>query len=200
MKFSFQSAPHFAMHFVLAVVVSLSIQAFASAQTKSDSNFALKNLVKAKFAKTEEGPSIAFTIAGSRTETRVRMVPITRMRTETRTRTRTVEGKPVAETYTVQVPYTEMVSQSYSVVVPGGKTQKFVKLDDISFYKLDGSIPEKDEVKKLLENESPILLLKTDPSKAKIKPASDYLRKALHPNLLLAVTNAFPAKTTKKKK
>jgi hypothetical protein len=48
-------------------------------------------------------------------QTRTRMVPVTRMRTENRTRTREDGSK---ETYQVQVPYTEMVTQNYSVQVP----------------------------------------------------------------------------------
>jgi len=56
------------------------------------------------------GPSRART----RLETRTRSVPVTRIRTETRTRN--INGR--IETYQVQVPYTEHVTQSYAVNVP----------------------------------------------------------------------------------
>ena len=49
-----------------------------------------------------------------RTEARTRSVPVTRMRTETRTRN--INGR--FETYQVQVPYTEQVTQNYTVNVP----------------------------------------------------------------------------------
>ena len=64
-----------------------------------------------------------------RSESRTRVVPVTRMRTETRTRqvpvtktrmesrTRTL-GDGTKETYQVSVPYTEMVTQNYTVQVP----------------------------------------------------------------------------------
>ena len=53
------------------------------------------------------------------TETRTRMVPVTKTRTETRTRNVTLEdGSIVQQQYSVSVPYTEQVSQNYTVQVP----------------------------------------------------------------------------------
>ena len=59
---------------------------------------------------SSEGPSRSRT----RLETRTRSVPVTRIRTETRTRN--INGR--IETYQVSVPYTENVTQNYTVQVP----------------------------------------------------------------------------------
>ena len=54
-----------------------------------------------------------------RTESRTRMVSVTKMRAETRTRTvRNADGTETEMVYTVMVPYTEQVQQTYQVQVP----------------------------------------------------------------------------------
>ena len=46
------------------------------------------------------------------------MVPVQRMRTETKTREVMIDGRMVKQKYTVQVPYTELVSPDYTVARP----------------------------------------------------------------------------------
>jgi hypothetical protein len=52
-------------------------------------------------------------------ESKTRDIPVQKFRTEARTRTVDVEGKTVEQTYTVNVPYTEMITQTYQIEALG---------------------------------------------------------------------------------
>lgn len=78
-------------------------------------------------------------------EAKTRDIPVQKFRTETRTRTVDVEGKTVEQTYTVNVPYTEMVTQTYPVGVlgiapPGNAPTKRVNvlMKDVRAWHVDG--------------------------------------------------------------
>ncbi|MEM6365796.1 MAG: hypothetical protein AAF745_15310 [Planctomycetota bacterium] len=94
------------------VVISMAGQASPSGPAP------LKNQIVTYQKLAGKTPGIASSNVTMRQEVRTRLVPVQRTRAETRTRTVQEDGKEVTKNYTVQVPYTEMVTQTYTVAIP----------------------------------------------------------------------------------
>lgn len=116
-----------------------------------------------------------------KTVQRTREVPVTRIRKEKRMR-RVPAGKPLSQkadgatsennqdgaeprmvdqTYEVNVPYTEMVTQKYTVTVPGELRPTTVDLSDVQAWTPDGLKLKEDALKKILTSPRPVLPLRS---------------------------------------
>ena len=107
-----------------------------------------------------------------RTETPTRSVPVTKIRNETRTR-RLADGsietykaqvpytENVTQNYTVQVPYTENVEQSYTVQVPYTANGKRIEKADYGKYGLNaGALSQETEKEALVASNRSVDLLR----------------------------------------
>lgn len=99
------------------------------------------------------------------TETRTKVIYVTKYRTETRTR-EVVQpnGESVTQTYTVQVPYTEAVEQTYTVQVPFGATKFTVPMAMVRAWNLSGEPVDPASLARRLAKPTYVIASESDPS------------------------------------
>jgi hypothetical protein len=147
--------------------------------------FELGDLVLAKISDGAKGAQLVALVEQTRAEERE--VQVTVLRQEQKTRKVLVgEGdqkKEVEQTYTVSVPVTE--SRNIVTQVPIGKKPTSYAMEQIKIYKLDGTIVQLEEAKKLLEKMQPVFLVQQP--QAEFKPLEELYLRALNPNCLIVM-------------
>lgn len=116
------------------VLASLVIAQDAAKQVPPMMRLDFNDVAMIELARADD---TSITIERSRAN-RASGVPVTRMRTEQRTRTTTVNGKQVQQTYTVSVPYTEVVTQSVTTKAPVDDKPRTFSIAKISAWYSNG--------------------------------------------------------------
>ncbi len=98
----------------------------------------LQEVVRAKLDLTGEKPKLVFMLPAYRTEKKEGTFRVIRVRPEQRVRQVEVNGKQVEQTYTVMVPFTEIIDGPELSVAAGDKPH-FFDLDDFRFVDLEGN-------------------------------------------------------------
>jgi hypothetical protein len=97
------------------------------------------SLAVAKFVGEQDGqPTLALMVTDWQVETRTQTVEVTKYRSEQREREIENNGVREVRTYTVQVPYTEQITQEYTVQIPAGQQRVDVPLSECTAWTLAG--------------------------------------------------------------
>lgn len=97
------------------------------------------SLAVAKVVGEQDGqPTLALMVTDWRVETRTRTVEVTKYRPEQREREIENNGVSEVRAYTVQVPYTEQITQEYTVQIPAGQQRVDVPLSKCTAWTLAG--------------------------------------------------------------
>lgn len=139
--------------------------------------FYMENIV---IAKTKDAGTVSMMIPQWALEERTRMVMVTRTRTETRIRAVERDGETVTEEYTVEVPYTEQVEQTYTVQVLAGKARRDLPVAELTAWDLSGAKLSSAQVLQRLQSAAHVYRL---PENQPLR-ISPYHAAALNRNLL----------------
>ena len=153
-------------------VLLLVIHSYAGAQDANEKLLVL-DLNDSALIEINENHQDSVTIVSSRIayRTQIQDVQIARSRPETRTRTVHVNGKPKEQTYTVQVPFIEIVKEALMIGVPGDPRFNTIPIADLSAWDADGNALENAELQTRLSKPAAVILLKSKwPDGATIDP------------------------------
>lgn len=124
-------------------------------------------------------------------ESKTRDIPVQKFRAETRTRTVDVGGKTVEQTYTVNVPYTEMITQTYPVEVlgiapPGNAPTKRVNIStkDIRAWHVEGDAIDAASLGTLLPQWAHVFAMEM-PAESDFKGVDPYYASFLRPQTIV---------------
>ncbi len=131
-------------------------------------------------AKAIDESTVSILMPDCKSETRSRMVPVTKFRQEARIKTAEVDGKSVEQEYTVQVPYTETLEQSYQVRVIDRATRKDLPISELVAWDLQGNKLSSQQVQQQLKTAAHVYFLSNDTP----PEISAYHAAALNPRLL----------------
>ncbi len=122
----------------------------------------LEQIAVAKITSTTTGDTqISILLPQWRTETRTRDFPRTKIRTETKTRTipNPSGTGTIEEAYTEQVPYTEIITESYNVRVPEKSKRIDIPSKQAGLFRASGELITSVETEKLLASPQHVFLL-----------------------------------------
>ena len=121
----------------------------------------------------DERDQDSVTIVSSRMKYRTQMqeVRIAKSRQEVRTRTVQVNGTPTEQSFTVQVPYIEIVNQASTIGAPGEPRFTSVPIEEVSAWDADGNTLNRDQLRTRLSKPAAAIILKTEwPDGGTIEP------------------------------
>ncbi|MEM7473562.1 MAG: hypothetical protein AAF483_01080 [Planctomycetota bacterium] len=150
--------------------------------------YSLYNLAEAKLDTRGKRPKAIFMVDSYRFEQQTRTVNVTRTVNEEKKVLEVVDGEEVIVKMNFPVRKQEQQERTYNTRVPAGRKPKAVDLDRVEFYRLDGSLVELGDLKKILSSLHPVFIYHMEPDRVTIQPAHEMIRKVMAPDTLLAVT------------
>jgi hypothetical protein len=149
-------------------------------QSIDETQVSLRDIFVAKMA--ADRSSVMLMLPQYRTETRSRVVSVTKMRTETRTRSKEVAGQTVTEEYPVQVPYTEQVEQSYTVTFSVGTERINVPFTELKAFDLSAVPIESTSLASRLVNATHVFVQRNG---AEFKAIDPFTASVLRPDVIV---------------
>ena len=150
--------------------------------------YSFYNLAEAKFDGVGNAPKVIFMLDSYRNEQQTRTVTVTRTEMQKKRVLETVDGEEVVVEQMIPVQKRQEEERTYTVRKPAGKKPMAVALDKVKFYDLDGKVVERERLKEILAQMSPVFIYHSMPGQAVIPAAHKMIRKVMTPDTLVAVT------------